>query len=70
LLGRLGVASDPTLSRTIDRLARDAGPVLAAIDTARAVTRARAWALAGANAPDHRIDGGLPLVIDIDEYRR
>jgi hypothetical protein len=60
------VASDSTVSRTIDRLARDAGRVLAAIDTARAATRARAWALAGAHAPDHSTDAGRPLVIDVD----
>src|SRR4051794_7183774 len=36
------VASDPTVSRTIDRLAHDATAVLAAIDTARAAARARA----------------------------
>ena len=34
------VASDPTVSRTIDRLADDATSVLAAIDTARAAARA------------------------------
>ena len=60
------VASDPTVSRTIDRLARDATPVLAAIDTARAAARAQAWRLAGENAPDHGIDAGTPLIIDID----
>jgi hypothetical protein len=60
------VASDPTVSRTIDRLAQDATAVLAAIDTARAAARARAWTLAGDHAPDHGVDAGSPLVIDVD----
>jgi hypothetical protein len=60
------VASDPTVSRTIDRLAQDATAVLAAIDTARAAARARAWTLAGDHAPDHSVDAGSPLVIDVD----
>jgi hypothetical protein len=60
------VASDPTVSRTIDRLAHDATTALAAINTARAQTRARAWALAGKHAPDHQVDAGRPLVIDVD----
>lgn len=60
------VASDPTVSRTIDRLAKDADRVLAAIDTARAAARTRAWMLAGDHAPDHRTDAGRPLVIDVD----
>jgi hypothetical protein len=49
------VASDPTVSRTIDRLARDATRALAAIDGARAAARARVWRLAGEHAPDHTI---------------
>ena len=60
------VASDPTVSRTIDRLAADADRVLAAINAARAAARARAWRLAGDQAPDHGIDAGAPLVIDVD----
>jgi hypothetical protein len=60
------VASDPTVSRTIDRLARDATAALAAIDTARAAARARAWTLAGEHAPDQGADPGSPLVIDVD----
>jgi hypothetical protein len=60
------VASDPTVSRTIDRLADDATAALAAIDGARATARARAWKLAGEHAPDHGIDDGSPLVIDVD----
>ncbi|GAA4546319.1 hypothetical protein GCM10023175_28260 [Pseudonocardia xishanensis] len=54
------------MSRTIDRLATDASTVLAAIDTARAAARARAWALAGDHAPDHDTHTGSPLVIDVD----
>ena len=60
------VASDPTVSRTIDRLADDADRVLAAIDTARAAVRAQAWRLAGNRAPDHGTDGARPLIIDVD----
>jgi hypothetical protein len=60
------VASDPTVSRTIDRLARDAPAALRAINTARAAARARAWHLAGQDAPDHGVDAGQPLIIDVD----
>jgi hypothetical protein len=60
------VASDPTVSRTIDRLADDASAVLAAIDTARRAARARAWELAADHAPDYDTDAGRPLVIDVD----
>jgi Transposase DDE domain group 1 len=60
------VASDPTVSRTIDALAANVEAALAAIDSARAVARARAWQLAGKNAPDHEIDAAKPLVIDVD----
>jgi hypothetical protein len=42
------VASDPTVSRLITRLAADADAVLAAISTARAAARQRVWAVAGA----------------------
>ncbi len=41
------VASDSTVSRTVDALAADARRALAAIHTARAAARARVWALAG-----------------------
>ena len=64
LYGR--VASDPTVSRTIAALAADAPAALKAIDTARAAARARAWELAGADAPDHDIDATRPLIIDLD----
>ena len=60
------VASDPTVSRTISGLAGDADRALAAINQARAVARARAWALAGADAPDHGTDADRPLIIDLD----
>lgn len=64
LYGR--VASDPTVSRTIDALAADAPRTLAAIGTARAAARAQAWGVAGAHAPGHDVDAGHPLVIDAD----
>jgi hypothetical protein len=60
------VASDTTVSRTVDALARDAPKVLAAIDGARAKARAQVWRLAGSNAPDHDTDAERPLVIDVD----
>jgi Transposase DDE domain group 1 len=60
------VASDPTVSRTVDRLAADVTAVLAAIGIARATARARAWELAGAHAPDHDTDAANPLVLDVD----
>ena len=64
LFGR--VASDPTVSRTIDRLAADPVAALRAINGARAAARTHAWALAGDRAPDHGVDAGAPLVIDVD----
>ena len=60
------VASDPTVSRTIDALATDAAAALKALDVARAAARVRVWALAGQHAPDHRMTAAAPLVIDID----
>lgn len=60
------VASDPTVSRTIDALAVDASAALTAIHTARAQARAAAWRAAGRHAPDHEINGAGPLVIDVD----
>lgn len=60
------VASDPTVSRLIATLAADPRRALAAINTARATTRAKAWELAGEHAPDHRIDTDAPLIIDLD----
>jgi len=60
------VASDPTVSRTIDALARNAPAALKAINTARAVARQRAWSLAGAGAPDADTDAKHPLIVDLD----
>ena len=60
------VASDPTVSRTIDALAKDAPAALAAIHATRAVARARVWELAGAEAPHSGIDATHPLIIDLD----
>jgi hypothetical protein len=60
------VASDPTVSRTIDALAADESKVLAAIAAARSKARAAAWALAGQAAPSASIDAGRRLVVDLD----
>ena len=49
------VASDPTVSRLIDRLAVDVDRAERAINAARAQTRRVVWDLAGADAPDHDI---------------
>ena len=45
------VASDPTVSRLIDALAKDAPAALAAIDVARAAARKTVWTRAGEQAP-------------------
>jgi len=60
------VASDPTVSRAVDTLAKDADRVLAAIDAARAAARASAWRLAGKDAPDHGAEAEHPLIVDLD----
>ena len=60
------VASDPTVSRTIDALAADAPRALKAIDAARAAARARVWRLAGEHAPNHDWNAERPLIIDTD----
>jgi Transposase DDE domain group 1 len=60
------VASDATVSRTISALSADAPAVLAAIDTARAAGRARAWKLAGAHAPNHGASARTPVIVDLD----
>jgi hypothetical protein len=60
------VASDPTVSRTIDVLAADPAAALAAIDRVRAEARARVWTVAGVHAPDHGTDAAQPLIIDVD----
>ena len=64
LYGR--VASDATVSRTISALAADAPAALAAIDTARAIARKRAWKLAGGHAPNHAASARTPLIVDLD----
>ena len=60
------VASDPTVSRTIDVLAADVDAALKAIDVARVAARATVWALAGGQAPDHNTDAENPLIVDVD----
>lgn len=60
------VASDSTVSRLIDMLARDVDKALAAINLARAAARARAWKLAGVHAADHDIGVEDPLIVDLD----
>ncbi|MEU8251417.1 IS1380 family transposase [Nonomuraea sp. NPDC048916] len=57
------VASDPTVSRLIDRLARDEVKALKALRAARTLARERAWDLAGATAPGS--DGEL-IPLDLD----
>ena len=60
------MALDPTVSRIIDALAKEAPAALTAINTARAAARARVWELAGQHAPHAGIDAVAALVIDID----
>jgi Transposase DDE domain group 1 len=60
------VASDPTVSRTVDALAADASAALKAINAVRAAARTQVWELAGEHAPDHEVDAAAPLVIDVD----
>jgi len=60
------VASDPTVSRMITALASDLPAALKAISAARAMARARVWALAGAHAPDHGAGRDVPVAIDLD----
>ena len=60
------VASDPTVSRLIDRLAVDVDRAERAINTARAQTRRMVWDLAGADAPDHDITPKQPIAVDTD----
>lgn len=60
------VASDPTVSRTIAALAADPERAIAAINTARATARERAWSLAGEHAPGHAATVKDPLIIDLD----
>jgi len=60
------VASDATVSRTIDVLAKDAPAALKAVNTARAAARARAWALASTDAPDHDASATNPVIVNLD----
>lgn len=60
------VASDPTVSRTIDRLAADPDRVLAAINEATLLVRQRWWALAGDRSSIHAATADAPVVIDLD----
>ena len=60
------VASDATVSRTIDALAKDAPAALKAIDAARAAARSRAWGLAGTDSPDYGTNAKNPLIVDLD----
>ncbi len=48
------------------QLAADRPAALSAINSARAAARKTAWSHAGEHAPDHDIDAGQPLVIDLD----
>jgi hypothetical protein len=57
------VASDPVVSRLVKALAAGGPAALAAIRSARAAARERAWALAGDAAPGA---GGGPVIIDLD----
>ena len=60
------VASDPTVSRTIDALAADADRALTAINAARAEARRASWAAAGEHAPDHEVDAIRTVIVDVD----
>ncbi|MFF1481897.1 IS1380 family transposase [Streptomyces sp. NPDC058301] len=56
------VASDPTVSRLIDKLAADEPKTLTAIRSARAEVRERVWKLAGPSAPDATVR----VIVDLD----
>lgn len=60
------VASDPTVSRLVTRLARDPQQSLAAVWAAQAQARASVWRLAGDQAPDAARSVADPLVVDVD----
>ncbi len=60
------VASDPTVSRLVSALAADSPAVLAAINTARAHVRSRAWEAAETDSPGHATSAEAPLVVDLD----
>ncbi|MDA0632238.1 IS1380 family transposase [Nonomuraea sp. MCN248] len=57
------IASDPTVSRLIDRLAADETRALKAIRAARATARQRAWHLAAGRAPGA---DAQPVIVDLD----
>ncbi|MEW1568900.1 IS1380 family transposase [Streptomyces sp. NPDC093509] len=56
------VASDPTVSRLIDKLAAGGPKTLTAIRSARAEVRERVWKLAGTSSPD----AGGQVIVDLD----
>ncbi|MDX2565304.1 IS1380 family transposase [Streptomyces sp. TX20-6-3] len=56
------VASDPTVSRLIDRLAAGGPKTLTAIRSARAEARERVWKLADASSPD----AAGQVIVDLD----
>lgn len=56
------VASDPTVSRLIDKLAAQGPKALTAIRSARAEVRQRTWKLAGASSPD----ATGQVIVDLD----
>ncbi|MFF5655116.1 IS1380 family transposase [[Kitasatospora] papulosa] len=56
------VASDPTVSRLIDKLAAGGPKTLTAIRSARAEVRERVWKLAGTSSPD----AGGRVIVDLD----
>jgi len=60
------VASDPTVSPTIDALAAGAPAALTAINSGRAQARARVWGLAVEHARYAGADAARPLVVDLD----
>lgn len=60
------VASDPTISRLVTQLAKNAPAALKAINAARAAGRAKSWALAGERSPGHGTSQAAPLIIDVD----
>ena len=66
-VGRGRVGSDPTVSRTVDALAKDADRVLGAIYGAGAVAPARVWRLAGRDAPTTtpKCDGSVQVIREI-----
>jgi hypothetical protein len=60
------IASDPTVSRLIETLAKDADRVLAALADVTAKARQAAWTLAGEHAPNLGMEAVSPLVVDLD----